>query len=91
MNDNPESIRLLSEIRDNQKLQIERQAEALAMQKEQLEMVKKQMDRAEKIQDRAEQLQERGSQMMSIARKALYFLLPIIILLVLYLTWLIFR
>jgi hypothetical protein len=38
--DDKEQVDLLKEIRDNQKLQLERQAEALAIQKEQIEIFK---------------------------------------------------
>ena len=47
---------LLKEICDNQKLQLERQAQALAIQKEQFEIFKKQMEQTQRIQDRAERL-----------------------------------
>ena len=91
MNDQEQVTGLLTEIRDNQKLQLERQRDALNMQREQLELVQKQMARAEKIQDRAELLQERGHQMVSIARKALIVVLPILFLMIVYLSWLLFR
>ena len=91
MDNNEQLVKLLGEIRDNQVLQLERQAEALEMQRRQLEIVEKQMQRAEKIQDRAELLQEKGTQMMGIARKALLIILPVVIFLVIYLSWLIFR
>jgi len=56
--DSETTSRLLEEIRNNQKLQLERQAESLDMQRRQLSLVEKQMERAEKIQDRAGELQE---------------------------------
>ena len=90
--DNEEQIvRLLTEIRDNQKLQLERQAEALNMQREQLELVQKQMARAEKLQDRAELLQDRGQQIVQVARKSFIVILPILFILIAYLSWLVFR
>ena len=42
-------IGILQELRDGQKLQIERQAEALATQPEQFELVRKQTERTERI------------------------------------------
>jgi len=42
-------------------------------------------------QERAESLQEKGHAMMGIARKAMAIILPGIIVLVIYLSWLIFR
>jgi uncharacterized membrane protein (DUF106 family) len=82
---------LLEQLRDNQAEQLRRQAEALALQKEQFEMVRRQAERAEKLQDRAEELQTRGMGMMKTARRAVGILLPIVVLLVIYLSWLLFR
>ena len=90
MENQDQIVRLLTEIRDNQKLQLERQGEALEMQREQLALVQKQMTRAEKIQDRAELLQDKGNQMVQTARKAMMIILPVIFLLVVYLSWLLF-
>jgi uncharacterized membrane protein (DUF106 family) len=75
---------LLEQIRD-------RQADALAMQKEQFELVRRQVERTERIQDRAEELQARGMGIMTTARRSLAIVLPVVILLILYLSWLIFR
>ncbi len=82
---------LLKEIRDNQKLQLDRQAEALTIQREQFALVQKQAERHERIQDRAENIQEKSAQMVAVARKTLFFLLPVITLLIVYVSWLIFR
>jgi len=77
-------LALLEQIRDNQ-------AAALAMQKEQFELFRRQVERTERIQDRAEELQARGMGIMNTARRSIAFVLPIVILLIIYLTWLIFR
>jgi uncharacterized membrane protein (DUF106 family) len=77
-------LALLEQIRDNQ-------ATALALQKEQFELVRRQVERAERLQDRAEELQERGMGIMKTARRSLAFLLPVVIALIAWLTWLIFR
>lgn len=82
---------LLREIRDHQKLQLDRQTEALALQREQFALVQSQAERHERIQDRAENIQEKGAQMMAVARKTLFFLLPVVTLLIIYVSWLIFR
>lgn len=82
---------ILKEIRDNQKLQLDRQTEALALQREQFTLVQNQAKRHERIQDRAENIQEKGAQMVAVARKTLFFLLPVITLLIVYVSWLIFR
>jgi len=78
------TLALLEQIRDNQ-------AAALAMQKEQFELFRRQVERTERIQDRAEELQARGAGIMNTARRSLAFVLPVVILLIAYLTWLIFR
>jgi hypothetical protein len=83
--------RLLEDIRDNQKLQLERHGDALALQREQLSLVQRQAERYDRIQDRAEYIQDRSAQLVAGARKALSVVLPIIIVLIGYLSWLIFR
>ena len=77
-------VRVLEEIRDNQKLQLQQQAEAQAI-------AKKQSERNERIQDRAEQIQNKSAQLIAGSRKALSVILPIITLLILYLSWLLFH
>jgi uncharacterized membrane protein (DUF106 family) len=84
-------LALLEQLRDNQAEQLRRQAEALAVQKEQFEIFRRQADRSEKLQDRAEELQSRSMGIVKTARRALAFVLPVVILLILYLSWLIFR
>jgi hypothetical protein len=68
---------LLEEIRDRQA--------------EQLEIVKRQAARTERIQDRAEELQARSAGVVTTARRSLAVVLPVVILLIAYLSWLIFR
>lgn len=84
-------IRLLEEIRDNQRQQIERQAEALSLQREQVALVQRQHERAERIQDRAEQIQNKSAQIVAVSRKATFVILPLIIVLIIYLSWILFR
>ena len=83
-NDTARLMALLEQVRDNQ-------TAALAMQKEQFELVRRQAERAERIQDRAEELQEKGMGIMKTARRSLAFVLPVVIILIIYLSWLIFR
>ncbi len=91
----PEDLRriseLLGQIRDNQEKQLERQAEALGMQKQQCEIASRQVERAGKLQDRAEELQARGMGIMKTARRSIAIVLPVVILLIAYLSWLLFR
>ena len=82
--DDDRLLALLEQIKANQDA-------ALAMQKEQFELFRRQVERTERIQDRAEELQARGAGIMKTARRSLAIGLPIIIALVLYLSWLIFR
>ncbi|MEX2151495.1 MAG: hypothetical protein WD793_14880 [Steroidobacteraceae bacterium] len=82
--DTARTLALLEQIRDNQ-------TAALAMQKEQFELFRRQVERTERIQDRAEELQARGAGIMNTARRSLAIVLPVVILLIAYLTWLIFR
>jgi uncharacterized membrane protein (DUF106 family) len=93
MNDQDNSqrmVRVLEEMRDNQKIQLERQAEALQVQRDTFALVQKQADRTERIQDRAEQIQAKSAQMIGAGRKVMAVVLPLIIVLVIYLSWLLF-
>jgi hypothetical protein len=89
--DADEISRLLGEIRDTQRAQLARQEEALQMQREQFAVMQRQAERTERIQDRAEQIQSGSAQMLGVARKALFTVLPILIGLIGYVTWLMFR
>ena len=82
---------LLKDIRDNQKLPLDRQAEALALQRDHYALIQRQAERHERIQDRAENIQANGAQLMAVARKTLFVLLPIVTLLFVYVSWLILR
>lgn len=82
--DEGEMIELLRRIERNQQ-------EQLARQQQQLEMSRRQFERAERIQDRAEHLQDSSAAMIGTARKALVVILPIVIFLIVYLSWLILR
>ena len=82
---------LLAEIRDVQRQQLEHSREALALQREQFEFVRRQAERTERIQDRAEQIQDRSFQIVGLSRKIMLVVLPIVIGLIAYLSWLLFR
>ncbi len=89
--ESPRLVQLLEEIRDGQKLQLERQQEALALQRQQFAVFQTQAERAERIQHKAELLQDRGASLVGGARKAVFVILPVIALLIVYLSWLLFR
>jgi hypothetical protein len=84
-------IHILEEIRDNQKLQLQQQGEALMLQREQFAITQKQTDRTERIQDRAEQIQAKSAQLVSGSRKAMLVILPVILVLIVYVSWLFFH
>ena len=84
-------IALLEEIRAGQKLQIERQAEALELQRQQFAVFQDQAARAEKIQQKAEQLQDKGASLVGRARKALVFIVLVVVVLIAYVSWILLR
>ena len=75
--DSAKIVGLLEQIRDHQ-------AQAL-------EIARRQAERTDRIQDRAEQLQERSAGMMRTARITIAIVLPVVIVAILYLSWLLFR
>lgn len=83
--------RLLEQIRDGQAQLLAGQREALAFQKDQFELVKRQSERTERIQDRAEELQAKGAGIVKTARRSIAVILPVVFLLIIYLSWLLFR
>jgi uncharacterized membrane protein (DUF106 family) len=91
MQQNEDTLEVLRRIERNQQQQLDRQQAALELQQEQFDLVSVQFERAEKLQDRAEKIQDAGASMMGMARKAMVIMLPIIFVLVIYLSWLIFR
>jgi hypothetical protein len=84
-------IALLEEIRSNQRVQLEHQAEALTLQREQFAIVLKQHERTERIQDRAEAIQAKSAQLVAGSRKLFALIVPALIALLIYVSWLIFR
>jgi hypothetical protein len=83
--------RVLEEMRDNQRLQLERQAEALTLQKEQFQLFLKQHERTLALQDRAEALQAKSSAMVDAGRKLFAVVIPVLAVLLLYAGWLLLR
>lgn len=84
MNVPPDAVELLREMRDNQRLALQRQEEALAMQREQIALVRQQYDRAERINARAEALQDRGAR---VVRFIQYVLVPLLAVVIVLLLW----
>jgi hypothetical protein len=84
MTDESETTALLREIRDNQRTQLEQQAEALDMQRKLHAMAQGQMERAERLQGRAEAIQGRAGR----AIKAIAWIaVPLLLLLIVLLLW----
>ena len=72
-----EAIGLLREIRDGQRAQIEASREYF--------------ERAKRIQDRSEQIQAKSASLMKAGRLVIAIVLPVVIVLIAYVSWLIFR
>ena len=83
-------ISLLAEIRDGQRLQLERQVEAMALQREQFALAQRQMERAERLQERAEQLQTKSADLVQTGRKAMGVVLVLLVAALIYLLWIMF-
>ena len=79
-----EIVGLLREIRDQQRTQLQGQAEALAVQRQQFELYTQQLGRVERINDRAEAIQRRAGKA---AKIVLWLVLPVMLLLLLTLVW----
>lgn len=79
-----EQTALLREIRDNQRLQLARQAEALELQRSQFEIARTQIERAEQLQNRAEALQGRAGKGLKFI---LWIAVPLLALLLLLMLW----
>jgi Flp pilus assembly protein TadB len=84
-------VQLLEEIRDNQRLQLERQAEAISLQKQQRELVDSRMAQATSLQDRAERLEERKSRALKVFRIFIFSVLSIVGLLLILVAWITFE
>lgn len=83
--------RLLEEVRDNQKVQIEHQAKSFAIQSEQHQVFLKQYEKTAKIQERAEAIQDKSAKLVNRIQRFVPFAIAAVFVLVLYLTWLLFR
>lgn len=79
-----EQTALLREIRDNQRLQLARQAEALELQRSQFEIARTQIERAEQLQNRAEALQGRAGKGLKFI---LWVVVPVLALLLSLMLW----
>lgn len=83
--------RLLEEIRDNQRAQLDRQGESLAIQTAQHRAFLAQHEKTAKIQQRAEALQDRSARLVGMMQRVVPFALAFVLLLIGYITWLLLR
>ena len=82
---------LLEEVRDNQRTQLERQAESLAIQKEQFQVFLKQQEKTSQLQDRAEAIQVRSSHLIANVQRFVPFAMAAVAVLIGFVAWLLFR
>jgi hypothetical protein len=83
--------RLLEEVRDNQRTQLEHQAESLAIQKEQFQVFLKQQEKTGQLQDRAEAIQARSSLLLKGVQRFVPVVMVVVVLLIGFVTWLLLR
>ena len=75
---------LLREMRDQQRLQLQHQVEALALQRQQFDLYQQQLARVERINERAEVIQNRA---LRASKIVLWVLLPLFGVALLMLLW----
>ena len=83
--------RLLEEVRDNQRAQLERQLESLSIQKAQQQAFLIQQEKTAQLQQRAEAIQERSARLVGGIQRVAPVVLLIVIALIAYVSWLLFR
>ena len=82
---------ILEVIRQNQTLQLERQAEALSLQRDQYQVVVRQQVKASKLQDRAEAIQDKSARLVTKIQRVVPLAILILFALLAYISWLLFR
>ena len=81
-------IRLLEEIRDGQRLQLERQAQVLQRQEELLAQQRERLASVSRTSGKAEELLAKSAKVVASARILAWVALPFALLLVVFLLWL---
>ncbi len=84
-------IALLEELRDGQKLQLHRQAEAIAQQKERLATLDQAKAAAENIQNQSASTLRKSEQLINRARFMSVFVVPLALVLLVVVCWLAFH
>ena len=82
---------LLEEVRDNQRTQLEHQAESLAIQKEQFQIFLKQQEKTSQLQDRAEAIQAKSSNLIKNVQRFVPFAMVAVAVLIGFVAWFLFR
>jgi hypothetical protein len=83
--------RLLEEVRDNQRAQLERQLESLSIQKAQHQLFLDQQEKTAQLQQRAEAIQDRSARLVGGIQRVMPVVLVIVFALIAYVSWLLFR
>jgi hypothetical protein len=89
--DTEKIIALLEELRDGQKLQLERQAEAIAQQKERLATLDQAKAAAQDIQSQSAHTLRKSEQLIKRARFMGVFVVPLALVLLVLVCWLAFH
>jgi uncharacterized membrane protein YdfJ with MMPL/SSD domain len=89
--DTEKIIALLEELRDGQKLQLERQAEAIAQQRERLATLDQAKAAAQNIQDQSAGTLRKSEQLINRARFMAVFVVPLTLVLLVVVCWLAFH
>jgi len=84
-------VRLLEEVRDNQRDQLEHQAESLAIQKDQYQAFLPQHEKTAQLQQRAEAIQERSARLVGGIQRVFPLALALTLVLIGYITWILLR
>ena len=87
---NDESLVILKEIRSLQEEQVASMNAMLQAQQEYLTLYRSHLERVEAINKQAERIQSKGESMMDVWKRGVGFVLLIVILLVAYLSWILF-
>lgn len=80
-------VRLLEEIRDGQRLQLERQAQALQRQQELVTQQRERLAGLSQRSDQAQQLLDRSARVVAGARLLAFVALPIAVLILAFVVW----
>ena len=84
-------LQTLQELTENHAKQLELQKESLHIQREQYRMALESYEKQRELQLRAEVLQNKSAGMMELGRKLFFIVIPVLVALIAYLSWMLFR